>query len=156
VAPLLLRVFSALSACCRGGAAPGDLAEGVAASVAVVHAALGRRVPPLGVAGEAEGPPHLARWAAYAVLEALCRLPAAEGPRAVFSTPALGTSLLADGDEGSVKGRAHAQAVVAAAIDNGAAGPEFAARLREGVSAAREKRAAARAEPGVAVAERAA
>jgi hypothetical protein len=160
-APLLLRVFTFLSVACRGGAPPADLAEGLFASVAVVAGALGRRVPPLGVQAESEGAPHLARWAAYNVLEALCALPDAEGARAVFSTPGLGAALLAEGGEASLRGRAHAQAVVAAALGNPAVealGPEFSARLRESAAASRGEgqvaRAAAR-EVGVAVAEKA-
>ena len=47
--------------------------------------ALGRRVPPLGVQAESEGAPHLARWAAYNVLEALCALPDAEAVAAVLT-----------------------------------------------------------------------
>jgi hypothetical protein len=160
VVALLLRVFSGLSAACRGGgggARSADPAARLSASVAVLQGALALRVPPLGVQGESEGAPHLARWAAYGVLEALCALPCEAAPRAVLAAPGLGAALLAEGGEASVKGRAHAQAVVAAALSNPAApllGPELLARLHASVAKSRGEGRAQPAEPGVAVAER--
>ena len=155
----LLLLFSRLGGCCRGGPEPGSLAEGLASSVAVVQAALAARVPSAGLRGEGEGAPHAARWAAYEVLAAVCALPDAAGARAVFSARGLGTLLLADGGEGSLAGRARAQAVVAAALENPAVeqlGELLGAQLRASAAAARGGGGGRRAavEPGVLVAER--